>query len=197
MLRKLKKKAKSKRLSRRNSFRFVIYKRMRDLIVKLETLKDSKEFITLGEQLEKSVEEQNDRLLNGKEWDFIWPFTEWDLIRHEIRYIEKLKDKLSKIKDKDCREALIADLDKSIKWRKDRILGKTHELRLDSEDYNERDLNEADLFRTENWWIECFKNLPAKLVEELKLKETQVEEIKEAEVQEQIDALASLEDAGL
>ena len=197
MLRKLKKKAKSKRLSRRNSFRFVIYKRMRDLIVKLETLKDSKEFITLGEELEKSVEEQNDRLLNGKEWDFIWPFTEWDLIRHEIRYIEKLKDKLSKIKDKDCREALIADLDKSIKWRKDRILGKTHELRLDSEDYNERDLTEADLFRTENWWIECFKNLPAKLVEELKLKETQVEEIKEAEVQEQIDALASLEDAGL
>ena len=170
---------------------------MRDLIVKLETLKDSKEFIKLYEELEKSVEEQNDRLLNGKEWDFIWPFTEWDLIRHEIRYIEKLKDKLSKIKDKDTREALIADLDKSITWRKNRILGKTHELRLDSEDYNERDLTEADLFRTENWWIECFKHLPEKIAEELKLQETQVEEIKEAEVQEQIDALASLEDAGL
>lgn len=45
----------------------LIIKRMRDLIVKLETLKDSKEFIKLGEELEKSVEEQNDRLLNGKE----------------------------------------------------------------------------------------------------------------------------------
>lgn len=170
---------------------------MRDLIVKLETLKESKEFIKLYEELEKSVEEQNDRLLNGKELDFIWPFTEWDLIRHEIRYIEKLKDKLSKIKDKEVKDTLIADLDKSITWRKNRILGKTHELRLDSEDYNERDLNEADLFRTENWWIECFKHLPEKLAEELKLQETKVEEMQEAEVQEQIDALASLEDAGL
>jgi hypothetical protein len=61
----------------------------------------------------------------------------------------------------------------------------------------DKDYSEADLFRTENWWNECFKNLPAKLVEELKLKESQVEGIKEAEVQEQIDALASLEDAGL
>lgn len=119
------------------------------------------------------------------------------MIRHEIKYIEKLKDKLSKIKDKDTREALIADLDKSITWRKNRILGKTHELRLDSEDYNERDLTEADLFRTENWWIECFKHLPEKIAEELKLQETKVEEMKDAEVQEQIDALASLEDAGL
>ena len=168
---------------------------MRDLIVKLETLKDSKEFITLGEELEKSVEEQNVRLLEW--WEFMDWFNEWDLIRHEIKYIETLKDKLSKVKDKDCREALIADLDKSIKWRKDRLLGKTHEYKFDSEEYMDKDYTEADLFRTENWWIECFKNLPAKLVEELKLKETQVEEVKEAEVQEQIDALASLEDAGL
>lgn len=168
---------------------------MRDLIVKLETLKDSKEFITLGEQLEKSVEEQNERLLEW--WEFIDWFNEWDLIRHEIKYIEKLKDKLSKIKDKDCREALIADLDKSITWRKNRILGKTHEYKFDSEPYMDTDYSEADLFRTENWWIECFKHLPEKIAEELKLQETKVEEMKDAEVQEQIDALASLEDAGL
>lgn len=171
---------------------------MRNLIVKLETLKESKEFIKLGEELEKSVEEQNVRLLESNSDDF-WEmtFTEWDLIRHEIKYIEKLKDKLSSIKDKDCREALIADLDKSTNWRKDRLLGKTHEYKFDSYEYTDKDYSEADLFRLENWWIECFKNLPAKLIEELKVKETQVEEIKEAEVQEQIDALASLEAEGL
>jgi len=168
---------------------------MRDLIVKLETFKDSKEFIKLWEELEASVEEQNKELLEW--WDFIWPFNEADIIRHEIKYIETLKDKLSNVKDKDTKEALIADLDKSIKWRKDKLLGKTHEFKFDSEEYMEKDYTEADLFRTENWWIECFKHLPEKLVEELKLKESQVEEMKEAEVQEQIDALASLEDAGL
>jgi hypothetical protein len=36
-------------------------------------------------------------------------------------------------------------------------------------------------------------NLPNKLANELKVKETQVEEMKEAEVQEQIDALSNLE----
>ena len=50
-----------------------------------------------------------------------------------------------------------------------------------------------DLVRAENRWIECFDNLPTKLAEELKVREAQVEEIQEAEVQEQIDALSNLE----
>jgi hypothetical protein len=54
-----------------------------------------------------------------------------------------------------------------------------------------------DLVRSENRWIECFDNLPTKIANELKVKETQVEEMKEAEVDEQINALSSLELNGL
>ena len=184
--------------STENSTLYSNYKRMSDLLIKLETLKDSKEWEKICTELEGTVKEQNDRLLNSCSIDLQDVFyTEWDLIRHEIEYIEWLKDRLAKLKDKEVREALIEDLNKSIKWREDRILGRTHEYFLDSYKDNEADYNEADYFRAENWWIECFKNLPAKLVEELKVKETQVKEMQDAEVQEQIDALASLESKGL
>jgi ribosome-binding protein aMBF1 (putative translation factor) len=39
--------------------------------------------------------------------------------------------------------------------------------------------------------------LPTKLAEELKVKETQVEATEQAEIQEQLDALSSLEVEGL
>jgi hypothetical protein len=39
--------------------------------------------------------------------------------------------------------------------------------------------------------------LPTKLAEELKVKEGQIEEVKDAEIQEQLDALSSLEVEGL
>lgn len=54
-----------------------------------------------------------------------------------------------------------------------------------------------DLVRSENRWIECFDNLPTKIANELKVKETQVEEREEAEIDEQINALSSLELNGL
>jgi hypothetical protein len=76
-------------------------------------------------------------------------------------------------------------------------LWRTNEYKLDTYEVNEKEYTTEDLYRNANWWIECFKHLPVKLSEELKLKEWQVEEIKEAEVQEQIDALASLEADGL
>ena len=165
---------------------------MRDLIIKLEWLNDSKEWLKIVEELEKEVEKQNIILL---EWTLedSTELTEWQFIRDEMRRINHLKELAGKLKDKETREALIADLDRSYKWREDRILWRTNEYKLDTYEVNDKEYTTEDLYRNANWWIECFKHLPVKLSEELKLKEWQVEEIKEAEVQEQIDALASLE----
>ena len=80
--------------------------------------------------------------------------------------------------------------------RINRLLGKTHEYKLDNIVYEDA-YTEEDLYRAENRWIECFENLPSKLAEELKVKEQQEEATREAEVQEQIDALSSLELNGL
>ena len=91
---------------------------------------------------------------------------------------------------------MVADLEKSMNWRINRLLGKTHEYKLDNIVY-EDEYTVEDLYRAENRWIECFENLPTKLAEELKVKEQQEEATKEAEVQEQIDALSSLELNGL
>lgn len=164
---------------------------MRELIVKLETLKESKEREKITTELEKSVEEQCKQLLDGTVEEE--EYTEWDLIRHDISYIKGLQERLGKVKDKETREALIADLDKSIQWRENRLLGKTNEYKLDEYEVMDKGYGLADLYRSENRWIECFKNLPNKIAEELKVKEGQVQEMEEAEVQEQIDALASLE----
>lgn len=169
---------------------------MRDLIVKLESLKDSKEWEKITASLEEEMKDNNEKLLNESSDAYEEYFTEGDLVRTELRYIESLKDAIT-VKDKEVKEALLADLDKSIQWRIDRLLGKTHEYKLDCYDPDWVDYKQQDIWRMKNWWIECFKNLPNKLVEELKVKEWQVQELEEAEVQEQIDALASLEDAGL
>ena len=91
---------------------------------------------------------------------------------------------------------MVADLEKYMNWRINRLLGKTHEYKLDNIVYEDAYTTE-DLYRAENRWIECFENLPSKLAEELKVKEQQEEATKEAEVQEQIDALSSLELNGL
>ena len=117
------------------------------------------------------------------------------MIRHEIKFISELIWGL-KVKDKETREALVADLEKSMNWRINRLLWKTHEYKLDNLCYDDAYTTE-DLYRAENRWIECFENLPTKLAEELKLKETQVEATEQAEIQEQLDALSSLEVEGL
>lgn len=167
---------------------------MRDLIIKLETLKESKEWQKFIWGLRAEMEEKNAQILAGELEDGIL-LSEADMIRHEINFINWLIDWI-KIKDKETKEALIADLEKSKNWRIDRLLGRTHEYKL--ENIIEWDSYASeDLIRSDNWWIECMDNLPTKLANELKVKETQVEEREEAEIDEQINALSSLELNGL
>ena len=167
---------------------------MRDLIIKLETLKESKEWQKFIWGLRAEMEEKNAQILAGELEDGIL-LSEADMIRHEINFINWLIDWI-KIKDKETKEALIADLEKSKNWRIDRLLGRTHEYKL--ENIIEWDSYASeDLIRSDNWWIECMDNLPTKLANELKIKETQVEEREEAEIDEQINALSSLELNGL
>ena len=169
---------------------------MKELIVKLETLKDSKERKNAVQKLRDGQTEQDKKLL---EWpnpdEEVRLYSEADMLRHEIAYISNLIWWL-KVKDKETREALVEDLEKSKNWRINRLLGKTHEYKL--ENILEWDAyTQEDLYRAENRWIECFENLPAKLCEELKMKETQEEATEQAEIQEQIDALSSLELDGI
>ena len=172
---------------------------MRELIIKLETLKESKEREKAVAKLREAQEEKNKKLLGGLEWieeeDGTAYYSEADMIRHEIKFISELIWGL-KVKDKETREALVEDLNKSMNWRINRLLWKTHEYKLDNIVYEDAYTTE-DLYRTENRWIECFDNLPTKLAEELKQRELQEQATKEAEVQEQIDALSNLEIEGL
>ena len=169
---------------------------MRELIIKLETLKESKEREKAVAKLREAQGEKNKKLL---EWwveeDGTAYYSEADMIRHEIKFISELIWGL-KVKDKETREALVEDLEKSMNWRINRLLWKTHEYKLDNIVYEDAYTTE-DLYRAENRWIECFENLPNKLAEELKVKEGQIEEVKDAEIQEQLDALSSLEVDGL
>lgn len=169
---------------------------MRELIIKLESLKESKEREKAVAKLREAQEEKNKKLLEWiEEEDGTAYYSEADMIRHEIKFISELIWGL-KVKDKETREALVADLEKSMNWRINRLLWKTHEYKLDNIVYEDAYTTE-DLYRAENRWIECFENLPTKLAEELKVKEGQIEEVKDAEIQEQLDALSSLEVDGL
>ena len=103
---------------------------MRELIIKLESLKDSKERQKIIDQLRKEQEDNNQNLLEWGEKDYK-PYSEADMIRHEISIIDEFIWEL-KIKDKEVKEALVADLEKSKKWRIDRLLGRTHEYKLDT-----------------------------------------------------------------
>ena len=167
---------------------------MRELIIKLESLKDSKEWQKTVEFLKESMKESNEALLKGTEKDYK-PHSEADMIRHEISIIDNLIG-LIKVKDKEVKEALIADLEKSKGWRVDRLLGNTHEYKLDSIidwDY----YTWQDFTRAENRWNRCFEHLPEKLAEEEKEKEKAEQAVDEAEIQENIDALSDLELNGL
>ena len=169
---------------------------MRELIIKLESLRESKEREKAVAKLREAQEEKNKKLLEWiEEEEGTAYYSEADMIRHEIKFISELIWGL-KVKDKETREALVEDLEKSMNWRINRLLWKTHEYKLDNIVYEDAYTTE-DLYRTENRWIECFENLPTKLAEELKVKEGQIEEVKDAEIQEQLDALSSLEVDGL
>ena len=169
---------------------------MKELIIKLETLKDSKERKNAVQKLRDGQAEKDTKLLEWPKPDEeVRLYSEADMLRHEIAYISELIWWI-KVKDKETREALVEDLEKSQNWRINRLLGKTHEYKL--ENIIEWDAyTEEDLYRAENRWIECFENLPNKLAEELKMKETQEEATAQAEIQEQIDALSTLEVEGL
>ena len=170
---------------------------MKELIAKLETLKESKERKDAVQKLRDAQEEKNKIILEGT-IDLSYEdayYSEADMIRHEIKFISDLIWGL-KVKDKETREALVEDLEKSKNWRVNRLLGKTHEYKLDNI-IMEDAYTEDDLYRAENRWIECFENLPTKLAEELKQRQIQEEATKEAEVQEQIDALSTLELEGI
>jgi hypothetical protein len=159
-------------------------------------LKESKEREKAVAKLREAQEEKNKKLLEWtEEDDGTAYYSEADMIRHEIKFISELIWGL-KVKDKETREALVEDLEKSMNWRINRLLWKTHEYKLDNIVYEDAYTTE-DLYRAENRWIECFENLPTKLAEELKVKEGQIEEVKDAEIQEQLDALSSLEVDGL
>lgn len=169
---------------------------MRELIIKLESLRESKEREKAVAKLREVQEEKNKKLLEWfNEEECTAYYSEADMIRHEIKFISELIWGL-KVKDKETREALVEDLNKSMNWRINRLLWKTHEYKLDNIILDDAYTTE-DLYRTENRWIECFENLPTKLAEELKVKEGQIEEVKDAEIQEQLDALSSLEVDGL
>lgn len=169
---------------------------MKELIVKLETLKDSKERKNAVQKLRDGQAEKDTKLLEWPKPDEeVRLYSEADMLRHEIAYISELIWWI-KVKDKGTREALVEDLEKSQNWRINRLLGKTHEYKL--ENIIEWDAyTEEDLYRAENRRIECFENLPNKLAEELKMKETQEQATEQAEIQEQLDALSSLEVEGL
>ena len=167
---------------------------MSDLIVKLESLKDSKEWAKIVEDLKAAQEEKNKALLEWAEKDYK-PHSEADMIRYEISFIDNLIGCI-KIKDKEVKEALVADLEKSKNWRIDRLLGKTHEYKLDAIvdwDYYTR----QDFTRAENWWIECLDNLPNKIAGIEREKEKEMQATAESEIQENLDALSDLELNGL
>lgn len=169
---------------------------MKELIIKLETLKDSKERKNAVQKLRDGQAEKDTKLL---EWpkpnEEVRLYSEADMLRHEIAYINELIWWI-KVKDKETREALVEDLEKSQNWRINRLLGKTHEYKL--ENIIEWDAyTEEDLYRAENRWIECFENLPNKLAEKLRMEEAQEQATEQAEIQEQLDALSTLEVEGL
>ena len=167
---------------------------MSDLIIKLESLKDSKEWEKIVEDLKAAQEEKNKALLEWAEKDYK-PHSEADMIRYEISFIDNLIGCI-KVKDKEVKEVLVADLEKSKNWRIDRLLGKTHEYKLDAIvdwDY----YTWQDFTRAENWWIECLDNLPNKIAEMEKEKEKEMQATAESEIQENLDALSDLELNGL
>ena len=168
---------------------------MRDLIVKLETLKASNEWSEFIQSLRDWQVEQNAKLLEWSKSKKKVLCSLSDFLRHEISFLWILKNKLN-IKDKDCKEAIIDWIQRNIDGRINVILWKTREFKQDNilewDSYTEEDLR-----RTENYRIEWLYELPVSIANEERLKEQQYEATKDAEVQEQIDALASLEDAGL
>lgn len=166
---------------------------MRDLIVKLEALSESKEWKDIVDSLREWQAEKNKSLLEWEDKDYK-AHSEAEMIRHEISFINHLIS-LINVKDKSLKEALIEDLEQSKWWREDRLLGKTHEYGLDI--VGDTFYTRQDFTRAENRWIELFNNLPNKLKMAEEEKRKAQESVQQAEIQENLDALSSLEVEGL
>lgn len=169
---------------------------MKELIVKLETLKESKEWESYIQSLRDLQIEQNKKLLEWRsDEDPMVLCSLSDFLRHEIKFLSKLKDSI-KIKDKETKEAIIEWIDRNINGRINVILWKTREFKQDNilewDSYTQE-----DLWRTENYWIEWLFELPITKAAELKLKQQDEELNEQANIDEQINALSSLEAEGL
>lgn len=189
MLRKKKKRVLNHSLRRKSSLYMLIIKRMGDLIVKLEWFRPSKEWQNHIQALRDKQIEQNKILLEGGT-EIIW-ISLADFLRHEIKFLWKLKEWIN-IKDKEIKEAILDWIQKNIDGRINVLLWKTREFKIDNICKDDC-YTEEDKHRTENYWIEWLEALPVTIAEAEKVKEQQVQAMNEAEVQEQIDALSSLE----
>lgn len=162
---------------------------MGDLIAKLEWFRPSNEWQNHIQALRDKQIEQNKILLEGG--TEIKGISLADFLRHEIKFLWKLKEWIN-IKDKEIKEAILDWIQKNIDGRINVLLWKTREFKIDNICKDDC-YTEEDKYRTENYWIEWLEALPVTIAEAEKVKEQQVQAMDEAEVQEQIDALSSLE----
>lgn len=169
---------------------------MRELIMKLETFRESKERKDHIQSLIDAHKDKDDKLL-------AWPnpdeqlklYSLADFFRHELKFLTELRDGI-KIKDKAIRDEILDWLNKNIEMRVNILLGKTREWKM--ENIIEWDsYTQEDLWRVENYFIGWLDELPQSLANQLEIKEKEEQAKNEAQIQENLDALTDLELEGL
>ena len=169
---------------------------MKELTMKLETFRQSKERKDHIQSIIDAHKEKDDRLLE-------WPkpdeqlelYSLADFYRHEVKFLTELRDGI-KIKNKAIRDEIIDWLNKNIDMRINILLGKTRDWKM--ENIIEWDsYTKEDLWRVENYFIGWLDELPQTIANQLKLKENEEKANMEAQIQENIDALSDLELNGL
>lgn len=155
----------------------------------LKELHESREWENIVKKQKKLSEERNSSLLDGscELWEKI---SKADLLRKEIAFIEWLINACKKVKDKTLRLMLIDDLNKSINWRTNILLGYTNEMWLERIDLDY--FYKPDVYRKYNFWLECLENLPNKLAEKEAEKEEVDAQIEVADLEESYNALSNL-----
>ena len=155
----------------------------------LKELHESREWENIVKKQKKLSEERNSSLLDWscELWEKI---SKADLIRKEIAFIEWLINACKKVKDKTLRLMLIDDLNKSINWRTNILLGYTNEMWLERLDLDY--FYKPDVYRKYNFWLECLENLPNKLAEIEAKKEEVDAQIEVADLDESYNALSNL-----
>lgn len=165
-----------------------------DLINKLKAVKDSKMWLDTVAKIKKNNEEHRDWLIiwHDKKEEELCFYTKWDLIRKENEIIRMLKEELKCIKDKEVKDLLEEDLNKSLTWREQILCWETNELQLDiCIEWAEYTIE--DLWRKEIRWEKCFENLIDKNINILEKEEEQEIEVEESSIQEQLDAMSNMD----